>query len=290
MTNAALPFAGLKVIDCASYIAAPIAATVLADFGADVIKIEAPGEGDPWHTAYSRLAQQNGINFPWLLDNRNKRGLALDLKAPAGRAVLKYYAPSTAQYGFHFQAYAPGISTPVIRQQVRALTPTDEGHYTVYLPAFDQDTLVQALRQLNPTVRWEAFSKFSRQAVTHGNVRIMPVCAEAFLDSMARSAGVLCGAGFETPAEALFLGKKVCVIPMKNQYEQACNAAAIAQLGVPVAHSLAGADTALLRYWLDHGQPITVDYPDETGAVIDRVLGEQLRRPAVPRPLQRVAA
>lgn len=89
MTNAALPFAGLKVIDCASYIAAPIAATVLADFGADVIKIEAPGEGDPWHTAYSRLPQQNGTNFPWLLDNRNKRGLALDLKAPAGRAVLE---------------------------------------------------------------------------------------------------------------------------------------------------------------------------------------------------------
>jgi crotonobetainyl-CoA:carnitine CoA-transferase CaiB-like acyl-CoA transferase len=89
MTSSALPFAGLKVIDCASYIAAPIAATVLADFGADVIKIEAPGDGDPWHTAYSRLPQQNGVNFPWLLDNRNKRGLAIDLKAPAGRAVLE---------------------------------------------------------------------------------------------------------------------------------------------------------------------------------------------------------
>ena len=47
-------FAGLKVIDCASYVAAPAAATVLADFGADVIKIEPPGEGDPWRGVYRR--------------------------------------------------------------------------------------------------------------------------------------------------------------------------------------------------------------------------------------------
>ena len=89
MNDPAPIFAGLKVIDCASYIAAPAAATVLADFGADVIKIEAPGEGDPWHTAYSRMPQHNEHNFPWLMDNRNKRGLALDLKAPEGRAVLE---------------------------------------------------------------------------------------------------------------------------------------------------------------------------------------------------------
>jgi crotonobetainyl-CoA:carnitine CoA-transferase CaiB-like acyl-CoA transferase len=48
-------FAGLKVIDCASYVAAPAAATVLADFGADVIKIEPPGEGDPWRTDHRTM-------------------------------------------------------------------------------------------------------------------------------------------------------------------------------------------------------------------------------------------
>jgi uncharacterized protein (TIGR00661 family) len=207
-----------------------------------------------------------------------------------GRTVLQNYAPATEHYGFHFQRYEPNVFTPVIRQQVRALRPTNEGHYTVYLPAFDEETLVQSLQKLNPNVRWEVFSKFSRQAVTRGKVRIMPVSADAFLDSMARSAGVLCGAGFETPAEALFLGKKVCVIPMKDQYEQACNAAAIAQLGVPVAHSLAGADAVLLRHWLDHGRPVAVDYPDETAAIIDRVLQEQTSLVTTPAFIHRVAA
>jgi crotonobetainyl-CoA:carnitine CoA-transferase CaiB-like acyl-CoA transferase len=83
-------FAGLKVIDCASYVAAPAAATVLADFGADVIKIEPPGEGDPWRGVYRRPGMPaSEHNHAWLMDDRNRRGLVLDLKAEAGRAVLE---------------------------------------------------------------------------------------------------------------------------------------------------------------------------------------------------------
>ncbi len=82
-------FAGLKVIDCASYVAAPAAATVLADFGAEVIKIEPPGEGDAWRTQYKRPGMpRSEHNHPWLMDNRNKKGLALDLKSNSGKAVL----------------------------------------------------------------------------------------------------------------------------------------------------------------------------------------------------------
>ena len=82
-------FEGLKVLDCASFIAAPAAATVLSDFGADVIKIEPPGAGDP----YRNLPKLPGYpacehNFAWLLEARNKKSLALDLSQPDGQAVL----------------------------------------------------------------------------------------------------------------------------------------------------------------------------------------------------------
>lgn len=83
-------FAGLKVIDCASYVAAPAAATVLADYGAEVIKIEPPGDGDPWRTQYKRPGMPpSEHNHPWLMDDRNKQGLALDLKSESGRGVLE---------------------------------------------------------------------------------------------------------------------------------------------------------------------------------------------------------
>lgn len=83
-------FHGLKVLDCASFIAAPAAATVLSDFGADVIKIEPPGAGDP----YRNLPNLPGYprsehNYAWYLEARNKRSLALDLSQPEAQAVLQ---------------------------------------------------------------------------------------------------------------------------------------------------------------------------------------------------------
>src|SRR3954465_8998160 len=82
-------FDGLKVLDCASFIPAPAAATVLSDFGADVIKIEPPGSGDP----YRNLPNLPGYpvsehNYAWMLEARNKKSMALDLAKPEAQAVL----------------------------------------------------------------------------------------------------------------------------------------------------------------------------------------------------------
>src|SRR5580692_2150353 len=82
-------FAGLKVLDCASFIAAPAAATVLSDFGADVIKIEPPGTGDPYRNLpHLPGYPQSEHNFAWLLEARNKKSLALDLSKAEAQAVL----------------------------------------------------------------------------------------------------------------------------------------------------------------------------------------------------------
>ena len=80
--------AGLRVIDAASFIAGPVAATILADFGADVIKLEPPA-GDPYrHRTGGPGVPESPYNYRWIVDNRTKRGLALDLRPADGRAVL----------------------------------------------------------------------------------------------------------------------------------------------------------------------------------------------------------
>jgi crotonobetainyl-CoA:carnitine CoA-transferase CaiB-like acyl-CoA transferase len=113
-------FAGLKVIDCASFIAAPAAATVLSDFGAEVIKIEPPGRGDP----YRALQQVHGNpscahNYTWILESRNKKSVALDLTKADARAVLhrlvaeadvfitNYPPPVRARLGVTYADIAP---------------------------------------------------------------------------------------------------------------------------------------------------------------------------------------
>ena len=79
---------GLRVIDAASFIAGPVATTILADLGADVIKIEPP-DGDPYrHRMAGPGVPDSPYNYRWIVDNRTKRGLALDLRQPRGRAVL----------------------------------------------------------------------------------------------------------------------------------------------------------------------------------------------------------
>ncbi|MFF4518443.1 CaiB/BaiF CoA transferase family protein [Streptomyces mirabilis] len=82
---------GLHVVDLASFIAGPAAATVLGDFGADVVKVEPPHMGDAYRSL-SRIPpnpQVEGVNYPWQLDNRNKRSIALNLKSPSARSVLE---------------------------------------------------------------------------------------------------------------------------------------------------------------------------------------------------------
>ena len=84
------PLAGLVVLDISSFIAAPAAAVALADFGADVIKIEPPHEGDPHRNSYRNASYpQSDRNFPWQLDGRLKRSLALDLKNDSARPALE---------------------------------------------------------------------------------------------------------------------------------------------------------------------------------------------------------
>src|SRR5271170_4056948 len=82
-------FSGLKVVDLASFIAGPGAAVILSDFGAEVIKVESPA-GDLQRIIYKIPPQPRAkVNYPWHLDNRNKRGLALDLKSPRAGEVLE---------------------------------------------------------------------------------------------------------------------------------------------------------------------------------------------------------
>jgi crotonobetainyl-CoA:carnitine CoA-transferase CaiB-like acyl-CoA transferase len=79
---------GVRVLDAASFIAGPVATTVMADFGADVIKIEPP-DGDGYRQSFRSPGNPSSPhNYPWIVDNRSKRAIALDLRDEAGRAVL----------------------------------------------------------------------------------------------------------------------------------------------------------------------------------------------------------
>jgi formyl-CoA transferase len=87
-----LPLAGVKVIELGQLIAGPFAGKTLADFGAEVIKIEPPGEGDPLRKW--RLLHQ-GTSVWWQVQSRNKESMVLDLREPRGQEIVRRLAAQT---------------------------------------------------------------------------------------------------------------------------------------------------------------------------------------------------
>lgn len=190
-----------------------------------------------------------------------------------GKFILKNYAPVTARYGMHFKSYNDQIYTPVIRKEVREVKIKNKEHYTVYLPAYDDERIVEVLSQFKD-VKWEVFSKHNKIPIKEKNLSVQAINNEAFLKSMASSKGVLCAAGFATPSEVLYLNKKLMVIPMKKQFEQYCNAAALEEMGVPVLRSLKTKHADKIKEWLNSDHKVHVNYPEVANKIVDRIIQE----------------
>jgi uncharacterized protein (TIGR00661 family) len=189
-----------------------------------------------------------------------------------GELILKHYAPSKSAIGFHFERYDDFIYTPVIRKQIRDLEAVNEGHYTVYLPSYD-DAFIFPLLNKFKDIRWEVFSKTAKMKTVQENVAFFPAQNETFIKSLSACEGILTNAGFESPAEAMYLKKKVFVIPIAGQHEQACNAEAMKKLGVPMVNKIDAAFQGLLSEWLNSKKVIEVDYPNHTAFLIEKIIG-----------------
>jgi uncharacterized protein (TIGR00661 family) len=203
-----------------------------------------------------------------LLSKKAPRPKVID---PFGEWMLKNYAPIKKYVGFHFEQYDKNIFTPVVRAAIREVSVKDLGHYTIYLPAYDDKKLVQLLLKI-PKVRWHIFSKHTKSPYYVGRISVYPVSGQDFIESVVTGSGVLCGAGFETPAEVLHLNKKLLVVPMKSQYEQHCNAAALKRLGVPVLKKVKKKSIKKIEHWLEEGKPLNISFPDIAGDAVEKVM------------------
>ena len=181
--------------------------------------------------------------------------------------LFKYYAPARHHIGFHFERYDDFIRTPVIRSEIRNMETQNLGHYSVYLPAYADEFLLKYFSAIKEA-SWQIFSKHTKTEYRQGNILVQPIHNKAFNKSLAAAAGLLTGGGFEGPAEALFMGKKLMMIPMKGQYEQQCNALAAAGLGVLVQQKIDESFVENVKNWIASTEKINVNFPDETTQIV----------------------
>jgi len=192
----------------------------------------------------------------------------------AAEFLFKYYAPCTKPIGFHYHSYDDFIFKPIIRSEVRALKPTNNGHITVYLPAYSEEYLIPIFQKF-PSLKWHFFSKHSKTAHLVENVHVQPIDNNAYLESLEGCSAVLTGGGFEAPAEALFLNKKLMVVPMRAQYEQQCNAEALRRYGVKIVESIDNGFSKVLEEWIDTQYSINMDFPDLTKEIVEKIIFEK---------------
>jgi uncharacterized protein (TIGR00661 family) len=205
-----------------------------------------------------------------LLSKKTPRPRVID---PFGEWILRNYAPVKKYVGFHFEEYDKNIFTPVIRSAIREAKVSNKGHYTVYLPAYDDKKLVQRLLK-GPKVKWHIFSKHTKTPYHVGLISVYPVSGVDFVESVITCEGVLCGAGFETPAEVLHMNKKLMVVPMKNQYEQHCNAAALKKMGVPILKKVKKKSIKKITKWIEGEKPLNISFPDITSEAVKTLMGK----------------
>lgn len=167
-----------------------------------------------------------------------------------GEFILKNYAKANHYVGLHFDRYDTHIFPPVIKDRIRNCQPQDLGHITVYLPSYEKECLRKHFLELKD-VKFQYFTHDVNTPMVEKNIEYFPISNEGFTNSLINCHGIVTGGGFETPAEALFLKKKLMSIPIRNHYEQNCNSAALAKLGITVLPDIDPLSwTEQLKTWL----------------------------------------
>jgi uncharacterized protein (TIGR00661 family) len=141
----------------------------------------------------------------------------------------------------------------------------------VYLPSYCQPELLHYFSPLKDH-RFEIFSWQVDKPLVQGNITFLPVSKSRFDTSLIRCSAVICGAGFETPAEALHLDKKMMVMPIKGQYEQCCNAAALERLGVKTIVGLDANFRNTFNDWMNARKHQPIRFSMSTGQIVQYVM------------------
>ncbi len=197
-----------------------------------------------------------------------------------GEWILKHYATASANVGLHFESYDDFIYSPIIKDNIIKAQPTNIGHVSVYLSHYSDEVVVNALKAC-ADIPFQVFSKKVTNAEQKGNVTLLPISNEGFNNSMINAAGVITGAGFETPAEALYLGKKLMCLPIKGQYEQLCNAAALERFRVPIVDKIDGKFGNNIYQWLSGMHPKPLELTKSTQQIVDIVIEKGLAQKGV---------
>ncbi len=182
--------------------------------------------------------------------------------------IMKNFAPTSFGLGLHWHHFNQPILPPIVEVH-QTDEVSDPNKIVVYLGFEEAEEVIQLLEPFDDHL-FTYYGSFP-QYESRGHIQLKPLSKEGFKQDLATSSGVICNAGFELSSEAIQLGKKLLIKPLKGQMEQLSNAKALEYLGLGM--SMDSLDPNAVKTWLSDWQPKQVVYPDVAQAIA-KWLGE----------------
>ena len=190
------------------------------------------------------------------------------------KLFTKVFCPVDQKVAMHYHKFDDFIFSPIIRSEIRSAKTQNDNFTLVYLLSYTQEQLVEFFTQ--PLFAEKKFVIYTNTNVgfIHHNVEVKPLNTANFTKDICNCSGVITAGGFQTTAEALYLGKKLLCIPIKKQYEQQCNARVLQELGISVSKDL---DTLYTAHWLSSGKVVKIDFQDESKEMVNSILRDSVK-------------
>ncbi len=176
--------------------------------------------------------------------------------------IMKNFAPVSTSLGLHWHHFNQPILPPIAEtHETDAIS--DPNKIVVYL-GFESPEEVISLLEPFESHLFVFYGPFP-QYESRGHIQLKPLSRENFKQDLATAGGVICNAGFELSSEAIQLGKKLLIKPLKGQVEQLSNARALEELGLGL--TMDTLDPFRVKNWLENWQGQQVTYPNVAKAI-----------------------
>lgn len=229
---------------------------IISDFepitlwGAKIAGVKAVGIGNMYSVTSKKFPQTKGSN------------------------TTKFFAnvmcPAKNKIGMHFQKFDDFIYYPVIRSEVRNVIPGDKNFTLVYLNSFTDAELIKCFSDAELQQKhFVIYSKTATHIYSTKNYTVKPLNNAGFVQDIANCSAVITAAGFQTVSEALYLGKKLFIIPIKKQSEQISNARELSAMGVKTSEELNAAE---IKNWMENDQAVQIKFDNDLPEIINAIL------------------
>ena len=196
---------------------------------------------------------------------------------PIGKLVLENFVRSSSFLGLHFESYDDQIYNPIIKDEIISANKVNEGHITVYLPQYTIAYITPFLHAQSP-FHFEVFTKEVIEVTHSKNITFSPISGARFTNSLISCHAIITAGGFETPAEAMYLNKKLLSIPILNHFEQECNAAAMKKMGVTVLKKLDQHFAEHFKIWINQDNSVKISLTHSTKDIVEVLMNKTLAK------------